>query len=114
MLMIYFACFNFSTFKLLLKHKDLDVNKYDDGWTQLHRVVCMWGNKKLVKEFLFDARIDTTIRDDKGRTVLDIAIERGHIAISKIIRNSRCTPLLRIQNRALCRDIVRMIIEEYV
>ena len=70
----------------------------------------MWvGHEVCVKELL----LDTTIRDNNGKTARDFALRKGYSGIAKIINNSRYTTILRIPNRALLHDIVRMIIEEY-
>jgi len=106
-------CDKVSILKLLLDHKDLDVNIQNSvGWTVLYHV-CFSGLKACVKELLLDARIDVLIRDNKGRTARDYALKRGYPGIAKIINNFRYTTLLRIPNKALLHDIVRMIIEEY-
>jgi len=110
---LYF-CKQVSILKLLLGYRDLDVNIQNDwGWTGLHRA-CYSGRKVCVKEYLLDARVDVLIRDNEGRTARDIALSFGYPGIAKIIRNSGRTSLLRIPNRALLHDIVRMIIEEYM
>jgi len=109
----FYLCGDISILKLLLNHRDLDVNiQNNSGRTELHRV-CFWGRKALVKEYLLDARVNTSIRDDDGNTARDEAITCGHSDVAKIVGNSGCTSLLRIPNNLLLYDIVRMIIEEY-
>ena len=108
-------CFQVSILKLLLGHRDLDVNIQNDwGETELYMACYCGRSKACVRELLLDARVDTSIRDEKGRTARDIALRKGYPRIAKIINNSRYTPLLRIPNSTLLHDIVRMIIEEYV
>jgi len=107
------CCDNVSILKLLLDHKDLDVNIQNGwGWTGLFEF-CYQGHKKCVRELLLDARVNTLIRDNEGRTARDDALEQGYPGIAKIMANSGYTSLLRIPNRTLLHDIVRMIIEEY-
>jgi len=107
-------CKDVSILRLLLSRRDLDVNiQNENGRTGLHRI-CYFGCKACVKELLLDARAYVLIRDEKGRTARDIALERRYPDIAKIIGNSGRTSLLRIPNSALLYDIVRMIIEEYI
>jgi len=99
--------------KLLLDHRDIDVNiQNDGGWTGLHRV-CYWGRKACVREYLIDARVDILIRSKWEKIARDYAIKQGYIGIANMLKKVLCTSLLRIPNDALCRDVVRMIIEEY-
>jgi len=110
----FYLCGDISIFKLLLNSRDLDVNIQNDwGKTGLHRL-CSLGRKALVKEYLLDARVNTYIRNKWRETARDTALERGYPEIAKIINNSRHTILLRIPNKTLLYDIVRMIIEEYM
>jgi len=111
---VLYICDQVSILKLLLSCKDLlDVNIQNEwGRTGLYQV-CYWRRKACVKEYLLDARINVLIRDNNGKTARDIALEQGQPDIAKIIRISEYTTLLRIPNRALLYDIVRMIIEEY-
>ena len=113
---LHFACDNNNILKLLLGHKDIDVNIQNGcGDTVLHNA-CMGYSIENVKELLLDARINILIcgkdedEDRDGVTAMDLAILWNFDNIAKIIWNSRYTPLLRI----LCYDIARMIIEEYV
>ena len=106
-------CNQVSILKLLLDRKDLDVNMQNIwGSTGLHNF-CIDGRKAYVKELLLDARVDTSICDNQGKTALYIALEQGYHRIAKMVGNSGYTTLLRIPNRALLYDIIRMIIEEY-
>jgi len=108
-----YCCDNVSILKLLLSRRDIDVNiQTKSGETALHNG-CGWGHEACVKELILDARVNTSIRDIYGRTARDLALRYGSFGIAKIIRNSEHTSLLRIPNNLLCRDIVRMIIEEY-
>jgi len=112
----YNACFdgNIPILKLLLSHQNLDVNiQSKHGRTGLHRA-CFNNNIEIGRELLLDARIDASIRDNQGKTARDIAIMRGYPGIANMIKRIGRTSLLRIPNKALCRDIARMIIEEYV
>ena len=107
-------CRDNSILKLLLDCRDLDVNIQDNfGESGLH-YLCFWGHESYVKELLLDARVNTSIRNNMGKTARDKALERGYSDIAKILRNSRYTTLLLIPNASLCRDIARMIIEEYI
>ena len=101
--------------KLLLKHKDIDVNIQNNklGCTILH-ILCYSNNIDLIRELLIDARADVMIRDNQGKTARDIAINYEYDEILYILKRIGCTTLLRIPNASLCKDIVRMIIEEYV
>jgi len=105
--------------KLLLSRKDIDVNIQNwNGWTILH-IVCEQRDVECVKELLLDARINIHICDKKRKTALNYVlcwrnISNRYVSIAKIIRKSRYTPLLRIQNSLLLYDIVRMIIDEYL
>jgi len=110
------SCFtnNIHFLKLLLGHKNINVNAQEYwGWTGLH-IACLEGYKAHVKELLLDARIDLSIRDKDGRTARDCAIRETHPEIANMLKRTECTSLLRIPNASLCRDITRMIIEEYV
>ena len=108
-------CDDDSILKLLLICRDIDVNiqnKLEE--TGLH-FTCYWARKAWVKEYLLDTRVDVLIRDNQGRTARDIAaLGNKFFDIAKIINNSQYTTLLRIPNRVLLYDIVRMIIEEYL
>ena len=108
------VCKDVSILRLLLNRKDLDVNILS-GFEQtgLH-CACWWRLKTCAKEYLLDARVDIRVIDWHGNTARGIALREKCPDIAKIINNSRYTTLLRIPNEALCRDIVRMIIEEYV
>ena len=109
---LYF-CDQVSILKLLLNRKDLDVNIQNVwGQTGLHRF-CVVEHKTCVKELLLDARVNKTIRDNDGKTAQYYALKYGYSDIAKILNNSGYTSLLRILNRTLIHDIVRMIIEEY-
>jgi len=107
-------CNRVSILKLLLDRKDLDVNIRDDdlGNTGLHGF-CICGSKKYVRELLLDARVNVLIHNKYGYTARALLLSFGYPGFAKIINNSRYTTLLRIPNRALIHDIVRMIIEEY-
>jgi len=73
--------------KLLLAHKDFDVNIQDrNGQTGLH-YACARNNIENVKELLLDARVNTLIRDNWGNTALDIAIRGGHHEIAKMLHS---------------------------
>ena len=112
---VLYCCNQISILKLLLDRKDLDVNIQNNwGEAGLHHA-CFMRRKACVREYLLDARVNVLIRDTYDKeTALDIALRKGYSDIAKIIRNSRHTTLLRIQNKALLYDIVRMIIDEYV
>ena len=104
-------CDKVSILKLFLDRRDLNIqNKW--GQTGLHHA-CYSGRKACVKENILDTRVDALIRDNQGRTARDKALERRYPEIAKIINNSGRTSLLRIPNKVLLYDIVRMIIEEY-
>ena len=107
------VCDQISILKLLLSLRDLVVNIQND-WerTGLHSI-CSRGRKACVKEYLLDARVNMFIRDNKGKTARDNALEQGYLGIAKNINNFRHTTLLRIPNNLLLYDIVRMIIDEY-
>ena len=113
----YYACWfcgYIPILKLFLDHRNFDVNIQTKwGQTGLHSL-CYWERETCVRELLLDARINVLIRDDWRKTARDIALERKHIGIANMIKKTGYTPLLRIPNASLCRDIVRMIIEEYV
>jgi len=105
---------NIPILKLLLGREDLDVNiRPIFDRTGLH-YLCLYGSEAGVKEFLLDARIDTSIRDYEGLTSRDIALDWRYPSLAKIINNSRHTSLLRIPNETLPHDITQMIIEEYL
>jgi len=109
-----YVCDHVSILKLLLDHKDIDVNIQNKwGETGLHSV-CWLKRKACIKEYLLDARVNVLIRDDWRETARDVALGEKYYDIAKIIGNSVYTTLLRIPNSALLHDIVRMIIEEYV
>jgi len=112
---VLYACIQVSILKLFLNRKDLVVVNTQNIWgeTELHSS-CWWGRKACVRELLLDARVNTYIRDDRGKMPQDYALKRGYPGIAKIIGNSGRTSLLRIPNASLLHDIVRMIIEEYV
>jgi len=95
-------CKDISILKIFLSHRDLDVNIQNIwGYTGLHWV-CYWERETCIREYLLDARINTSIHD-----------KFGYPGIAKIIGILGYTTLLRIPNKALCKDIVRLIIEEY-
>jgi len=99
--------------KLFLGCKDLDVNIQNIfGCTGLY-YACSYDNIEIVRELLLDARVNPSIRNNRGRTAQDIAIERSHLRIANMIKRTGYTSLLRISNNALLHDITRMIIEEY-
>ena len=99
--------------KLLLSRQDLDVNiQYQNGWTGLH-YACSNNYVGIVKELLLDARVNTSIRCNLGNTAQDSAMEKEHLGIANIFKKVLLTSLLRIPNRALLHDIVRMVIQEY-
>ena len=103
---------NIHILKLLLAHKDIDVNVQDkDGRTGLY-YACCFRNIEFVRELLLDARIDImlVIRNNWMKTSRHNWIRCRHNMLKRI----GCTSLLRISNRALCGDIIRMIIEEYL
>jgi len=105
---------NIHILKLLLGHKDINVNIQDqNGRTGLNEA-CWCGCIESVKELLVDARINPLIRDNFGKTARDVAIQDGCRGIANILGRIGRTSLLRIPNASLCRDIVRMIIEEYM
>ena len=106
-------CEDISILKLLLCHRDIDVNIQDNnnGWIVLHRA-CYNNRIGFVRDLLLDARINIIIRTNRGETARDIAREYC-TDIANMLKMVQYTPLLRIPNDALCRDIVRMIIEEY-
>jgi len=116
--LFHFACSHIDVLpflKLLLSHRNLDVNIQNcNGWTGLH-LACYWGSEECIKELLLDARVDTLIRTNiREDTAQDIAIREDRHNIVKMLKGAGYTSLLRIPNKALCRDIVRMIIEEYI
>ena len=98
--------------KLLLSREDLDVNiqiHHGNGWTCLHEA-CHYGNVKPAIELLLDARIDSSIRDNDGRTARDTAESRGQLGIANVLKMVQYTSILRIPNELLIHDIVRMLI----
>ena len=106
-------CNKVSILKLLLSCKDIDVNIQNyEGETGLFDF-CYRGLEACVRELLLDSRVNVLIRNKKGKTARDYALEQGTPRIAKILENSRHTSLLRIPNKTLIHDIVRMIIEEY-
>jgi len=103
--------------KLFLNRKDFDVNiqGYEGcykGCTGLHDA-SDYNKIEIVRELLLDARVDISICSKLYDTALNIAIKEGHHKIANMLKNTGYTFLLRIPNASLCRDIVRMIIEEY-
>jgi len=109
------SCYNDDVpiLKLLLGHMDINVNIQNNYvWTVLHEA-CYNNYIEYVKELLLDARVDVLIRTDQGETAQDIAIREGRSGIANMIKKTGHTSLLRIPNASLCRDITRMIIEEY-
>jgi len=99
--------------KLFISHRDINVNAQNfHGWTGLY--FACWNNHiECVRELLLDARVDLSIRDDLEDSALNIALKRRHIGIAIMLKKIGYTFLLRIPNASLCRDIIRMIIEEY-
>ena len=98
----------------LLSDPRINVNTQDmSGWTGLHDA-CSNNNIEIVRKLLLDARVDTSIRNEYGDTVRDIAIWEGYLGIANMLKRIGHTSLLRIPNASLCKDITRMIIEEYV
>jgi len=113
---LHYACdaSNIHILKLLLNRRDINVNIRNKwGWTGLHNAGYL-GYKAYIKELLLDARVDPSIRNNRGETTLDKTIRgQGQHEIVNMLRRIRYTSLLRIPNRSLYRDIVRMIIKEY-
>jgi len=106
--------FKLDILKLLLGHRNINVNiQNEDGCTGLHHA-CERIDYGIVRELLLDARIDIMIRDRWGITALDNAISWKRREAMIMLRRVLHTTLLRIPNKALCRDIVRMMIEEYM
>jgi len=113
---LYISCYtnNVLIIKLLLGHKDIDVNIQNRfGQTGLHNA-CFNNNIEIVRELLLDARVDIWIRDKDGLSARDIAMQNRCRGIANMLKRIGRMSLLRILNKALCRDISRMIIEEYV
>jgi len=112
---LHISCYtNNIPIKLLLDHRDINVNiQNHSGWTALFPA-CLNNQIKNVRELLLDARVNTLICDDQGKTARDIALEWKCPGIANMIERTGYTFLLRIPNASLCRDIARMIIEEYV
>ena len=105
---------NIHILELLLGHKDINVNvQCNYGLTGLH-YACRSIRIKNVKELLLDARVNPLIRTYHRNTARDIAIKQGYIGIANMLKMVQYTPLLRIPNRTLLHDIIRMIIEEYI
>jgi len=104
-------CDQVSVLKLLLGRRDIDVNVQNCFGETVLYYFYKFGFKACVIEYLLDARVNTSIYE---MTAWDIALRNRHPGIVKIVGNSGYTTLLRISNRALFHDIVRMIIEEYV
>ena len=81
--------------------------------TALHCACCN-DRVEIIRELLLDARVNTLIREYvHDETAEDIAIHNGNLKITNMLKRTGCTSLLRIPNALLCRDIIRMIIEEY-
>ena len=115
-----FHCSTVSILKLLLSHKNIDVNVQDKtGCTVLH-ILCYdtcraYSNKtilhylccytchvyakkiKIIKELLLDGRINLSIEDIYGKTALEYAIHFKNDYIAKIIRkkNRECKIISR-------------------
>ena len=96
--------------KILLSRKDLDVNR---NQCVLLYYACSSNNIKIIRELLLDARANVIIRIDCGMTPRHIAIRNEHPEITNILKRTEYTSLLRIPNKTLLYDIIRMIIEEY-
>jgi len=112
---LYYVCWcgNILMLKLLLSHKDIYVNiQHNFGDTGMH-IACCCNHIEIVKELLLDARVNPLIRDIIGRTDQYLVTQKGYIKIANMFKRIGHTSLLRIPNEALCRDIVRMITEEY-
>ena len=100
--------------KLFLNRNDFNVNIQDKKKNTIFHAACNLNKIRTIIEFLLDARVNVHIHNNNGNTARDFALRRGYPGIAKIINNSRHTTLLRIPNASLCRDIIRMIIEEYI
>jgi len=109
---LYF-CAQVPILKLLLSHKDIDVNPSNRTDTILHEI-CYSNRIGMARELLLDARINTSVCDIYGYTAMKNAIRRRHHGIVNMLKRTGRTSLLRIPNASLCRDITRMIIEEYM
>jgi len=97
-----FYCRSVSILKLLLDHRNIDVNVQDkDGQTVLH-VFCK--EIKMIRELLIDGRIDLSIKDKYGKTALDRAMEFKHYDVAKmiIIMSSKKNVLSKDLARRLC------------
>jgi len=106
--------------KSLFNRQDLDVNMQDnDGNTLLYKRCNYSSNYNnsdniiIVRELLLDARIDPSIRNNRGRTAWNNAVFWRQYRLANMIKKVLRTPLLRIPNNMLLYDIVRMIIEKY-
>ena len=77
--------------KLLLEHKDIDVDIQDShGWTAL---ICATNerNTEIVKLLLEHKDIDINIQNYNGKTALMIAFRKGHTEIVKLLENHNST-----------------------
>ena len=102
-----------SLLTLLLSRKDINVNirnKY--GYTGLHWAHYL-GHEECVKELLFDARVDIFAHNYCEKSIYAMIMDQHHDRIDNMLRMVQYTSLIRIPNKALQHDIVRMIIEEY-
>ena len=98
---------------LLLKNSSINVNIQGHGeHTALH--YASKGHRNVCKALLLDSRIDVMLMNCDGETAQDRALRMGHYSIEKMINNSMYTALIRIPNKTLLHDIIRMIIEEYL
>jgi len=103
-----FHCLNVSILKLLLDHRNIDVNiQYNNGYTVLHSW-CYYSNSeqiKMIKELLIDGRIDLSIKDNCGKTALDYAIKHKYYDIAKMII------IMSPTNIVLSKDLARRLCE---
>ena len=111
---LYF-CDQVPILKLLLSRRNLDVNTQSNGGRTVLYNLCYYENDMCVKELLLDARVDIMIHNNRyrfGCRAAGIRRKKAH-RIANMLMKIIYTPLLRIPNWVLCRDIIRMIIEEY-
>jgi len=87
----------------ILLHENLDPNAKSNGETALH-VALRMQNRGAVDVLLNDPRIDTAVTNDKGRTAIEEAAERGHV---RMVNQMASHPKAGIDNAEYARLMMR-------
>jgi len=114
-----FYCSTVSILKLLIDHRNIDVNVQNkDGRTVLH-VWCNNSNSeqlKMIRELLIYGRIDLSIKNKDGKTALDIKDKDGRTILDRAIKFkfydiAKIIIIMSPTNIVLSKDLARRLCE---